>query len=74
MTSCRVSDSVSLAPASEATSSSIERKVAHVATRLAFTEPGRQTLHAERQKCNSVGSPGAMIPSKTASLITRRSL
>ena len=49
-------------------------RVAHVDTQLGFTELGRQRRHAERQRCNSVGSLGVMIPSKIATSITRRSL
>src|SRR5882724_8883710 len=74
MTNCLASGSASLVRASAATLSSIEQVVAHVATPLGFTEPGHQRLHAERQRCNSVGSLGVMIPSKIASSITRRSL
>ena len=68
------SDSGSLVRASAATSSSIGRKAAHVATPLGFTELGCQRPHAERRGCNSVGSLGVMIPSKIDSSITRRSL
>jgi hypothetical protein len=39
---------------------------------IGFTEPGRQRLHAERQRCNSVGWLGVTIP-KIASSITTRS-
>src|SRR5216684_3350981 len=72
-TNCLALDSGSLLRASGATSSSIEREVAHVATQLGFTGPGRQRLRARRRKSNSVGSLGEMILPKSANSITRQS-